>query len=81
MTMRKPNINHQLIYEHIEAHPGIRQAKLAHDLAMSRCAIHRAITSMEGAGYLLSQDGYKLYAERHIEGELCACGVNVVILY
>lgn len=75
MTMRKPNHNHQLIYEHIEEHPGIRQAQLAHDLMMSRCAIHRAITSMESAGYLLSQDGYKLYAEKHIEVELCGCKV------
>ena len=78
--MRQPNINHARIFDHIREHPGIRQAQLAHDLMMSRCAIHRAITSMESAGYLLSQDGYKLYAEKHIELELCACRVVDVLL-
>ena len=78
--MRQPNVNHTRIFEHIQKHPGIRQAQLAHDLRMSRCAIHRAITSMETAGYLLSQDGYKLYAERHIEGELCGCKALDVLL-
>jgi hypothetical protein len=64
----KSNSDYSEIYQYLLNHPGKRQIDIVRALGHSPYCIHRAIASMEDAGYLLYQEGRKLYAYAIIAG-------------
>ena len=46
----------EAIYQAVEEHPGQRPGFLAHLLGLHRSEVTRALPTLEGQGYLLSED-------------------------
>jgi Mn-dependent DtxR family transcriptional regulator len=44
------------ITDYVDRHPGVRPAKIAEELGVSRSAVTRALPALENQGHLLSED-------------------------